>query len=109
MPTAPAPKKPKTLEDMMEETDKMLMKYERIKHTLQLTEILMESISENGEHNTLQMLVSLSSIKKDERVEDMISMFPTLVCMNQFLKKIPAFEVDAETFERLIKEGIHFI
>ena len=39
----------------------------------------------------------------------MLVLFPGMVALSKFLKKIPSFEVDAETFEYLVKQGVHFV
>ncbi len=95
---------------MMMEASRALQKYEEMKHKIQATQILIESVEENGEGATLHTLISLSVASSgDKKVEDMLALFPTMVEMSKFLKKIPSFEVDAETFERLIKDGRHFV
>lgn len=103
------PKEPKTFEQMMEESDKVLTKYAALKHKVQIAEMLAESLAENGEYNTLQALVSLSATCDDERVHEMLLMYPSLVAMGAFFKKVPSYEVDAKTFEYLMKQGVHFV
>lgn len=102
------PKEAKTFEEMMALNDKILMKYAMIKHKVQVAEMLVESLGENGASHTLQTLMSLS-VGEDEKVQEMILMYPTLVAMNEFFKKVPSYEVDAKTFEYLIKQGVHFV
>lgn len=103
------PKEPKTFVEMMEENDKILMKYAAMKHKVQVAEMLVESLTENGESHTLQTLVSLSATCEDERVHEMLLMYPSLVAMGKFFKKVPSYEVDAKTFEYLMKQGVHFV
>ena len=101
--------KPKTFEEMMEESSKALLKYETFKKRVQTTQILVESLEENGASSTLHLLVSLASTETDDKIEDMLLMFPTMVCLHKFLKKIPSYEVDEKTFEYLMKQGVHFV
>lgn len=101
------PEKTKSLEQMMEESDRVLMKYANIQHQLQIAQMLVESLDTNGASQTLQMLLSLSD--KEKKARDMLVMFPALVTIQVFFKRIPNYEVDAETFEYLIKQGVHFI
>jgi hypothetical protein len=103
------PKQAKSFEDMMEETSRMMFKHEAMKKKIQATQIVIESVEENGETVTLQTLISLSAMSEDDKVDEMLLLFPGMVELNKFLKKIPSFEVDAETFERLIKDGRHFV
>jgi hypothetical protein len=102
------PKEAKTFEQMMEESDKVMMKYAQIKHKVQVAQMLVESIEENGISHTLQTLISLSTVE-DSRIEEMLLMYPSMVCLNKFLKKIPNYEVDAKTFQYLIDQGVHFL
>ena len=102
------PKEPKTFEQMMEESDKVLMKYAAIKHKVQIAEMLAESLAQNGESHTLQILVSLSATC-DEKIHEMLLMYPSMVAMGTFFKKVPSYEVDAKTFEYLMKQGVHFV
>jgi len=103
------PKETKSFEQMMVESDKILMKYASMKHKLESIEMLSESLTENGEFLTLQALVSLSSVGGDSRLNEMLALFPSVVSMGKFFKKVPNYEVDAKTFEYLIKQGVHFL
>lgn len=105
----PTPKEAKSFEQMMEESDKVLMKYAAMKHKLESVEMLSESLAENGEFLTLQALVSLSSPGGDPRLNEMLAIFPSIASMGRFFKKVPSYEVDAKTFEYLIRQGVHFI
>jgi len=105
----PEQKKHKSFEEMMEETSRMMQKYSEMKKKMQATQIVIESVEENGETMTLHTLISLSVTSESDKVDEMLVIFPGMVELNKFLKKIPSFEVDAETFERLIKDGRHFV
>jgi hypothetical protein len=103
------PKECKSLEKMMEESDRILMKFAEMKHRLQSVEMLSESLAENGESLTLQTLVSLSVGENSRRLNEMLAMLPAVSTTARFFKRVPNYEVDAKTFEYLIKQGVHFI
>ena len=43
------PKQPKSFEEMMEETSRMMQKYSEMKKKIQSPQIVIESVEENGE------------------------------------------------------------
>ena len=64
---------------------------------------VIECLEKHGYSMTLHQMVILS--EKDEYLNEFLSVFPTICAMRDFFKKITTYEVDAETFEYLMKSG----
>lgn len=67
---------------------------------------VVEALEKYGFRETLHQMVVIShSGKGDQYLEEMLTILPTITALRDFLKKIPTYEVDEETFEYLLKSG----
>lgn len=66
---------------------------------------VVECLEKYGYDATLHQLVVLSTVYQDKYLEEYLALFPTVCVLRDFLKKIPVYDVDEETFEYLMKQG----
>lgn len=70
---------------------------------------VVECLEKHGWTVTLHQCVAIASYgthgQGDDYLNELLSVMPTIYAMREFFKRMPTYEVDAETFEYLMKSG----
>lgn len=69
---------------------------------------VLEAIQKYGESTMLDFLVRLHGTKNDWIINELLIAYPILVELARFAEKLPAFEVDEDTF-KMLAEKQHII
>lgn len=65
---------------------------------------VIECLEKHGWELTLHHMVIYSS-KGDDMLQEFLTMLPSIYALRDFLKRMPSYEVDEETFEYYMKSG----